>query len=135
MSDGDIRQRQRLAVYSLPNINTVYSTSLTITAGMARTFNITVTPTNKELGLWNFLVSVVVDDITKDSGNNFLYLFPSGSAITAAQRQLRLMHWHDWAESNDRTNMRMIKTRIENFDTADHTYYLYFKAYTFDTII
>lgn len=134
MSVSDPKIRQKIGVTSVPKgVNDVVSGSITIAANTTRTFIVTITPADQNLNLWNFLFSVVVDDISRDSDGNYNYIFPEGPLLSDAQRNMRIIHWIDWAKSSDLTNIRVHKIRIENDDSSSHTYYLYYKAYTFAT--
>lgn len=97
---------------------------LTIVSGITKTLVITVTPGNNVLTLWNYLFTVTVD--VADPVN---YFFPGGSSLSAAQRNLRVYNWIDWANSNDTTNVRAFFIRLENYDTNSHDYYIYFRFY------
>jgi hypothetical protein len=111
-----------LQVGRVPDVG-VLANNVTIAAAGAATFLVNLTPTSSTLSLWNFALSVYVDN---DDPN---YRFPNGPSISAAQRSMRLYNWLDWADSSDSTNFRCYKVRIENFDSGSHTYYLKFRAY------
>lgn len=96
---------------------------LALAAGDAGTFVVTVFPASSTLTLWNFLFTVLVDGTTVNDA------FPNGSNMTTAKRNMRLFNWIDWADSNDTTNVRVVKIRIENYDSSSHNYYIDFKAY------
>jgi hypothetical protein len=110
---------------------------VTINPGNSLTFKVSNVPNGKELSIWNFLFSIVVDDITigtwPDGEYNYFHLFPIGPQLTNAQANLNLMQWLDWASSSDINNIRVHNIRLTNNDTAPHNYYLFYKAYTLST--
>lgn len=121
--------RPILTIQSVPEgINDVLTGNTTIGAGAAITFVITIFPSGSRLSLWNHLFSVAID--TNDSD----HIFPAGASLSADQRKLRISQWIDWADSSDVSNIRVHKIRLENFDASSHTYYLYYKAYTFSSV-
>lgn len=112
-----------VAVQGIPEGGADGTGSITLATNSAATMNVTVTPANATLTLWNFLFDVRVDT------NDYAYQFPNGSSLTTAQRQLRLYSWISWGDSSDTTNIRTFKVRVENYDTVSHTYYLTVRAY------
>jgi hypothetical protein len=111
-------------VQGLPNGSYLHGGPLTLTSGLTRTFIVTVIPGSQVLTLWNYLFTVTVD-----VDDPVEYAFPAGPSLSAAQRNLRVYHWIDWAASSDVTNTRVVYVRIENFDVSSHDVYLYFRFY------
>lgn len=124
----DAGQRPILTVQSVPLGFDWLQGSTSLASNAAATFNVTITPADSRLSLWNYLISVRVDVDDDD------HLFPSGDALTSEQRALRLYNWIDFAESSDLSNMRKYKIRLENSGAETHTYYLLFKAYSFAAV-
>ena len=125
----DASVRPILTIQSVPEgINDVTTGSTTIAAGSAASFIATTYPSASRLSLWNFLFSIYVDT------NDDHYVFPNGASLTSAQRNLRITQWLDWADSSDIDNVRVHKIRLENTDSSSHTYYLYYKGYTFSSV-
>lgn len=124
--------RQIVGVSSLPTGSNAVLVSHTSIPGNIWTVNFQVSPSNRTLSLWNFAASLVVDDNTTfDSTGQFANLWPTGSGITTeVGTSIRREDWFDWALSSDEDNERVYVLRIENLDTVDHTFYVYFKAYT-----
>lgn len=113
----------------LTTVDTVPTSGLvavsgTVPSGSKLNVIITTTPHSTDLAIWNFLYSTYVDT------DDVAYAYPDGVSLTSAQRTMRTEQWVDWARSNDQTNKRKTYFRIENYDTASHTYYVKFKAYT-----
>lgn len=137
MSSQDIKNYRQASTSSIPALLTQWTeSSTTISAGSAATFLVTTIPVNSILGIWNWLFSIYVDVPGSGGGGgpnltaDLAYIFPDGTSLTAAQRNLTLMQWIDWAESSDTSNIRVHKIRLANNDSSSHTYTLRYKAYT-----
>lgn len=144
-----IIKKQDSRIYGVQSVSTVPAgvggwteANVTLLAGAAVTFQVTTTPDSAVLALWNFLLSIYVDlPGSGGGGPNLLtdlqYIFPApvaasgvSSLLTAAQRNLTLMQWLDWAQSSDLSNIRVHNIRIVNNDSGTHLYTLRYKAYT-----
>lgn len=112
-----------LQVAPLPTSGALFAGPVTVASGSSVTFTVTFTPDSQTLTIWNVLFSLYVD---ADATAN---LFPSGSALTSAQRNLRVAGWFDWSSSSDSTNMRAYKIHVRNEDAASHDYYIRIRAY------
>jgi hypothetical protein len=131
----DINKRQFVGIGTIPvGPNAVTSASFSINANTTAFINVTTKPGNSALSLWNFLYSIVIDSTATNSSGEFLNLFPSGSGLTTGQLKTRLANWADWATSSDQLNTRVNVIQIANNDSVSHTYYFYFKSYTFATV-
>lgn len=122
-------KRDFVGVQSVPVGNDwTESGPFTIPAGGAGTFNVTTTPANNLLSLWNYLFSIRIDVNDND------HRFSNGSALTSEQRSMELTNWMDFIDSFDPENVRVVKIRIHNYGASSHDYYLLYKAYSFVSI-
>lgn len=135
MGTKDISLRRPITVGTVPSGPGPSTTSLTVTiaAGKAITISITTVPDNSVLALWNFLYTIVVDSLTLDSNGDYGYEYPVGTLIPNNSPIFAMFteQWLDWAMSSDTSNERTHMIRIHNTDTASHTFYFFYKAYTF----
>jgi len=129
MGIQDITSKVNLTVATIPAAENQYTaSSQSVSAGGKGGFIITTTPTDENLGLWNFLFSVYCD--VEDAA----HILPNGSSLTTAQKNCDVEIYTDWARSGDALNRRANIIKINNNDSSSHTYYLAMKAYTLATI-
>jgi hypothetical protein len=139
MGVRDIKKYHYVGTSSIPAspVDT-FSLFITLPAGLNANFNITTTPLEQRLSIWNFTFTVCIDSLNTDSEGFFQYQFPnnqtaghpSTSLLSNAQQSCRITNWTDWATSSDIDNIRNNFIRLENLDSGSHDYYLFFKAYT-----
>jgi hypothetical protein len=141
MGQRDISIRQTFGVATIPpGPNSVLSAvSPSIAGGTFLDISVNYIPNNAGLTLWNLSFTIVMDSLTKDSNDNYVYQFPNipsegTSNLSLGQAQTNVTSWLDWATSNDLDGNRMLIIRIFNGDTNNaHVYYLFTKGYTFST--
>lgn len=134
MGTKDISLRRPIAIGTIPSgagPDTI-SGSATIAAGKTATFAITVQPASPTLTLWDRLYSIVIDSLADDTNGNYGYEYPVGTLIPANSPIYAMFteQWVDWALSFDETNTRVHFIRLHNTDSASHTFYFFYKAYT-----
>lgn len=108
--------------------NVASTGQLSLNAGQAIYFTVTLTPDVHRLSLFNLAISLYVDN-----DNNAAYLWSSGGSLSSGQRKASLI-WHfDYASSSEVTGERKYMVTLKNEDTASHDYYLYTKSYNIAT--
>ena len=100
------------------------ATSGSVSAGGRVTFTTTLTPSAEILNLWDLFFSFYID-----TNGNSAYLYPSGSSLTDAQKDLDLQWSLDWATSDDNIGKRVGKITIINNDSSSHEYFINTKWY------
>lgn len=107
-------------VVQIVTTNIASLSSGSIASGDSITYTATVTPTTQILNLWDILFSFYID-----TDSDVDYLYPSGSSLTSAQKDLDL-HWSvDLVSSDDDTGERIAKITIVNNDSSSHIYHMY----------
>ncbi len=137
MGTVDNRIRQEIGIATIPQTPTgVLIAGITLTPGQRRTMRVNTTPDSPVLSLWNFLFSVVIDDLSLDGNGQYTYLVPDGSGFISQDPKLNFVmeNWTDWADSSDAANSRAYKIRFTNNDSSTHLYNVLFKAYTFANV-
>src|SRR5882672_12098904 len=133
MGTIDNTNRQTLGIITTPSgINAYFEGVFTIASTNTRTLICNIVPQSTQLSLWNFLFTVVVDDTITDSNGDFTYAVPYGSGFIFQDPKSNciVQHWTDWGRSSDTNNQRYNMIKIQNNDTVSHTYYVFYKAYT-----
>jgi hypothetical protein len=123
---SDPTERKNIPVTTVPiSPAVVTGANVTILAGGTITFVISTIPDVRRLGLWNFKWTIRIDT------DAYAYRFRDGESLTSNQRKLRIVTDHDdYDDSDDLNGIVVRKITLENFDVADHTYYMRFKGYT-----
>ncbi len=125
MGTQDLTIKRPVTVSPIPTFGTA---GATVTVGANSVFIIQINnqPDSGILSIWNFLYSVYID--TNDAAHSW----PLGASLGAGlQSKIVITDHLDWGDSSDLLNTRNQKIYIQNTDTASHTCYLYYKAYTF----
>lgn len=128
-NDNKIRQIQ--AVSSVPlGLGYSRTTGITVGANNYIAIEVTTNPDSDRLSIWNWIYSVMIDT---DSVNNE---WPNGSVVNTGAGATDLAYLMDvsdhisYAQSNDRTNVRVHLIRIKNNDGSPHDIIFYYKAFT-----
>jgi hypothetical protein len=97
---------------------TVFVGPFTMAAGTAATFNQRCNPGAGVVTVWNYAVSIYID--TFDHQHTWPSVFDGTGTLTLAQRNMVVMQWLDFEDTNDTTGQRMFKTRVQNNDSVSH---------------
>lgn len=115
-------------IVQIAGSNVASTGQISLNAGQAIYFTVTVTPDVQRLTLYNLAISLYVD-----TDANVNYLWSSGNSLSSGQLKVNLTWNLDYASSSDATGERKYMVTLKNEDTAAHNYYLYIKSYNIDT--
>lgn len=108
---------------NLKSTNLLVGGPVTIAAGGALTFNVSLSAASGLLTLWNILHDVIVDTLDIE------HIYPDGVNLTSGQKNMLQEVWWSWADSSDSINSRMYKVRVRNLDAVAHNYYIIIRGY------
>lgn len=124
--------RKPLSIGSIPANQFATGLTVTLLAGAAYAWKMNFTSNSNILSLWNFAVTMAVDDnTTVDSNGHLAYQWPMGSSLSSVvQATVSMSSFLDWKQSFDLTNRRTFVVWMVNNDSVSHTLYMYAKGYT-----
>lgn len=124
-------QRKTQGVTPIPAGSGVVLATRTIVANSVFSWQVTITPTNKALSIWNLAYDVLIDSSTDTT-----FAWPWGTSVTGTMAQkIDIISWMSYIKSDDNANKRIFIVTIRNNDSVSHTTYMYWKAYTMSTSI